>query len=106
MHARIHRRILPSTVTARLTAEEKELLDEVASQHRVTVSEYIRRVVVESLHLGPGFRLVLGEICATRREMEELLMSISDLNDRDLERARSDADQVSQALVRGRILAT
>ena len=103
MHARIQRRILPATVTARLTAMEKELLDEAASRQRVTISEYVRQVVVESLHLGPGFRLVLGEICATRREIEMLLTSISDLDGNDIDRATSDADKFRAALIQDRV---
>jgi hypothetical protein len=104
MHARIQPRILPETIGARLTVKEKERVQLIAREEGLTPSEYVRQVVVESLNLGPGFRLVLGEICATRRQMEALLALISDLNDKDLDRARSDADLIRPALIRGRIL--
>ena len=49
-------------------------------------------------------RLILAEVCATRKEVEALLGAISDLNDRDIHRARSDADLLRRALVEERIL--
>ena len=48
--------------------------------------------------------LILAEVCATRKEVEALLGAISDLNDRDIDRARSDADLLRRALVEERIL--
>jgi hypothetical protein len=56
------------------------------------------------LHISAGHRLILAEICATRRQTEELLRLISDLNDRDIARARSDADLLRSTLVEQRIL--
>ena len=67
---------------------------------------FCRRIVMAHVatQLDRSERLILAEVCATRKEVEALLGAISDLNDRDIHRARSDADLLRRALVEERIL--
>jgi hypothetical protein len=104
MHARIRQKLLPASLTTKLSADEKAQVEKLAKERGLTPSEYVRRVVVDTLNIGSGHRLILAEICATRRQTEELLRLISDLNDRDIARARSAADLLRPALVEQRIL--
>ncbi|MGA7410667.1 MAG: hypothetical protein WBW33_09285 [Bryobacteraceae bacterium] len=103
MHGRIRRKVLPEIIGTRLTIEEKERVTFAASAQGLTPSEYVRKTLLDSLDISIPDRMILAEICATRREIERLLQLISDLTASDIDRARSDADVVRRALVEGRI---
>jgi hypothetical protein len=104
MHARIRQKLLTASLTTKLSADEKAEVERLARERRVTPSEYVRMVVVDTQRISAGHRLILAEICATRRQTEALLRLISDLNDRDISRARSDADLLRPTLVEQRLL--
>ena len=103
MHASPRKKRLPTSLTTKLSAAEKARVETLAQERGMTPSEYVRKVLLDSMSMSAGDRLILAEICATRRQTEHLLRLISDLNDQDIDRARNDADQLRPALVQQRL---
>ena len=103
MHARVRRLKLSMMIGTRLTLEEKTRVELVAQDHGLTPSQYVRKVVLESFEISASQRMILAEVCATRRELESLLQAISDLDPSDVERARREADHIREALVGQRV---
>ena len=104
MHARPTRPRLTKSIKVSVHEEDFELLERAAGDE--DLGPFCRRIVMAHVtnQLDVSQRLVLAEVCAGRREVAALLQLISDLNDGDIDRARSDADLRRPALVQQRLL--
>lgn len=104
MRARQSRPRRTKGVTMTFEEGEFQQLERAAGSH--DLGPFCRRIVMAHVatQLDRSERLILAEVCATRKEVEALLGAISDLNDRDIHRARRDADLLRRALVEERIL--
>ncbi len=104
MHARPTRPRLTKSIKMSFHNEEFDQLERAAGN--ADLGPFCRRIVMAyvATRLDRSERLILAEVCATRKEVEALLGAISDLNDRDIHRARRDADLLRRALVEERIL--
>jgi hypothetical protein len=97
-------KVLTASVTTKLTPAEKATVETASRELGVSPSEFMRSLVLKTLSLSTGHRLILAEVCATRKEVEDLLVAISDLNSQDVERARVGADRLAEASVQRRLL--
>jgi hypothetical protein len=104
VHSRPPRKTIPAVITTRLARAEKQRIEVSAAAAGLTLSEFVRKKLLASIEIDATHRVILAEVCATRKEVEALLGAISDLNDRDIDRARSAADLLRPALVEERIL--
>lgn len=104
MHARKRLQNIPSVVATRLSIEEKKALENGARQSGLTLSEFVRCRLIAGLHIRPTDRLLLAEVCALRKQTEDLLQLISDLTDADVAHSRQEADRLRPALVGERLL--
>jgi hypothetical protein len=104
MRARQSRPRRTKGVTMTFEDGEFQEVERAAGSH--DLGPFCRQIVMAHVatKLDPSERLILAEICATRRQIEELLRLISDLDDRDIHRARSNADLLRRALVEERML--
>ena len=75
-----------------------------ASEDGLTISEYVRRTLTANIAMDATQRLILAEVCATRKEIEDLLLAISYLDGNDIERARVGADRLRHASVERRLM--
>ena len=104
VRAAIREKRRPASITTKLTASEKKQIEHAALRLQITPSAFVRTVLIEYLIFSPTQFLILGEVCALRKQTEELLQMISDLTDTDIERARRAADRLRAALVEERAL--
>ncbi len=104
MHARPARPRRKRAVTMMLEDREFQAIEHAAGN--LDLGPFCRRIVMGRLSskLDCPDRLILAEVCATRKEVEDLLVAISDLNGQDIERARAGADRLRHASVQRRLL--
>ena len=104
MRARQSRPRRTKGVTMTFEDGEFQQVEGAAGSH--DLGPFCRQIVMAHIasRLDRSERLILAEVCATRKEIEALLGAISDLDDRDIHRARSDADLLRRVLVEERIL--
>jgi hypothetical protein len=104
MRPAIRAKVLTASLTTKLTPAERVTVETASRELGLSSSEFIRRLVLKRLSLSTGHRLILAEICATRKEVEDLLLAISNLDGNDIERARAGADHLRHASVERRLL--
>lgn len=99
---------LSNCVSARLTPEEEDLIDEQSRQSGLTKSEWCRRVILQALETSPESRLLLSELLALRR----ILMALQldgihglPLTELRLQQVVDEAESKKFALADSRILA-
>jgi len=86
MKSNIRPRQLEANLTARVSALEAERVKVCAAAANLSVSEWVRRTLLEAINCPPWVRLLLGEFLALRSVVvdlqRDLMQSVTPSNDR------------------------
>jgi hypothetical protein len=103
MTAAVRAKGRPGRLSARVTADEKATVDQLAQEAGLTTSEYCRKAIVGATAFSAEGRVLLAEQCRTQQLLLGLVAALLPGNEEVLKRETAAADARKFAIADGRI---